>query len=116
MTASPTPRAPCGWAAVDFLLKPFHDGDLEQAVCNLQQRMTAESPAPTPTLPEPKKGDKSRYVLEAMDYISTHYNDPGIGVASIAQYLGRQREPSEPHLQAGDGLHPAQLSHPLPHP
>lgn len=28
----------------------------------------------------------------------------------------RQREPSEPHLQAGDGLHPAQLSHPLPHP
>ena len=80
--------------AVDFLLKPFHDGDLEQAVFNLQQRMTAESPAPTPTLPEPKKGDKSRYVLEAMDYISTHYNDPGIGVASIAQYLGV----SESHL------------------
>ena len=56
--------------------------------------MTAESPAPTPTLPEPKKGDKSRYVLEAMDYIGTHYNDPGIGVASIAQYLGV----SESHL------------------
>ena len=45
--------------AVDFLLKPFHDGDLEQAVCNLQQRMTAESPAPTPPRPPPKNGDKS---------------------------------------------------------
>ena len=25
--------------AVDFLLKPFHDGELEQAVLNLQKRM-----------------------------------------------------------------------------
>lgn len=25
--------------AVDFLLKPFHDGDLEQAVLNVQKRM-----------------------------------------------------------------------------
>ena len=80
--------------AVDFLLKPFHDGDLEQAIRNLQQRMTAESTAPTPSFPAPKKGDKSRYVLEAMDYIGTHYNDPGISVASIAQHLGV----SESHL------------------
>ncbi len=80
--------------AVDFLLKPFHDGDLEQAILNLKQRMNAESAAPAPSFPEPKKGDKSRYVLEAMDYISAHYNDPGIGVASIAQHLGI----SEGHL------------------
>ncbi|MGI5933256.1 MAG: response regulator transcription factor [Lawsonibacter sp.] len=80
--------------AVDFLLKPFHDGDLEQAILNLKQRMNAESAAPAPSFPEPKKEDKSRYVLEAMDYISAHYNDPGIGVASIAQHLGI----SEGHL------------------
>ena len=80
--------------AVDFLLKPFHDGDLEQAILNLKQRMNAESAAPAPSFPEPKKGDKSRYVLEAMDYISAHYSDPGIGVASIAQHLGI----SEGHL------------------
>ena len=81
--------------AVDFLLKPFHDGDLERAVAALRRRIgsaaarEAESP-----LPGLKKGDKSKYVLEAMDYIGEHYNDPGINIAAIAQHLGL----SEGHL------------------
>lgn len=41
-----------------------------------------------------KKGDKSKYVLEAMDYIGAHYSEPGIGVAAIAEHLGI----SEGHL------------------
>lgn len=83
--------------AVDFLLKPFHDGDLERAVLNLQSRMTPPGPGGQPAVPSvlgPKKGDKSKYVLEAMDYIGTHYSDPGISVGSIAQHLGL----SEGHL------------------
>lgn len=85
--------------AVDFLLKPFHDGELEQAVTRLKQRMDRagqggeKGPAPLP-LPELKKGDKSKYVLEAMAYIGEHYHEPNIGVAAIAQYLGI----SEGHL------------------
>lgn len=83
--------------AVDFLLKPFHDGDLEQAVINLRRRMEparqAQSPS-APPIPGLKKGDKSKYVLGAMDYIGDHYNDPGISVGSIAQHLGL----SEGHL------------------
>lgn len=83
--------------AVDFLLKPFHDGDLEQAVINLRRRVGpaqgAQSPS-APPIPGLKKGDKSKYVLEAMDYIGAHYNDPGISVGSIAQHLGL----SEGHL------------------
>lgn len=85
--------------AVDFLLKPFHDGELEQAVTRLKQRMDRagqggeKSPAPLP-LPELKKGDKSKYVLEAMAYIGEHYHEPNIGVAAIAQHLGI----SEGHL------------------
>ncbi|MGO5062172.1 response regulator transcription factor [Lawsonibacter sp. LCP25S3_F5] len=85
--------------AVDFLLKPFHDGDLEQAVTRLKQRMDRagqggeKGPAPLP-LPELKKGDKSKYVLEAMAYIGEHYHEPNIGVAAIAQHLGI----SEGHL------------------
>ena len=82
--------------AVDFLLKPFHDGDLERAVAALRSRIgsaagprEAESP-----LPGLKKGDKSKYVLEAMDYIGEHYNDPSISIAAIAQHLGL----SEGHL------------------
>ena len=78
--------------AVDFLLKPFHDGELEQAVTRLKQRMDRagqggeKGPAPLP-LPELKKGDKSKYVLEAMAYIGEHYHEPNIGVAAIAQHL-----------------------------
>ena len=79
--------------AVDFLLKPFHDGDLERAVQRLQKRMSSAAAQAEP-IPGLKKGDKSRYVLEAMDYIGGHYNDPGISVASIAQHLGI----SEGHL------------------
>lgn len=82
--------------AVDFLLRPFHDGDLERAVTALRRRM---GPAPGPgeaerSFPGLKKGDKSKYVLEAMDYIGEHYNDPNIGIGAIAQHLGL----SEGHL------------------
>lgn len=83
--------------AVDFLLKPFHDGDLEEAVSNLRRRLSAsaggEAQAPSP-LAELNQGGRSRYVQEAMDYIGAHYNDPGISVGSIAQHLGL----SEGHL------------------
>ena len=85
--------------AADYLLKPFHDGELEQAVTRLKQRMDRagqggeKGPAPLP-LPELKKGDKSKYVLEAMAYIGEHYHEPNIGVAAIAQHLGI----SEGHL------------------
>lgn len=80
--------------AVDFLLKPFHDGDLENAVLNVQKRVAAEGETEEPALIALKKGDKSRYVLEAMDYIGEHYADSGISVGSIAAHLGI----SEGHL------------------
>lgn len=84
--------------AVDFLLKPFHDGDLERAVTNLRLRFGPSSGAgggsTVPPILGLKKGDKSKYVLGAMDYIGAHYNDPGISVGAIAQHLGL----SEGHL------------------
>lgn len=83
--------------AVDFLLKPFRDGELEQAVTNLRRRLgpaAGERGGQAPPVLALKKGDKSKYVLEAMDYIGAHYNDPGISVGSIAQHLGL----SEGHL------------------
>ncbi|WP_325200809.1 response regulator transcription factor [Oscillibacter sp.] len=82
--------------AVDFLLKPFHDGDLERAVTALRRRMgsAAGDGEAERSFPGLKKGDKSKYVLEAMDYIGEHYNDPNIGIGAIAQHLGL----SEGHL------------------
>ena len=71
--------------AVDYLLKPFHDGDLENAVTRIQQRRQPAAKA-TP-IGAARKGDKSKYVLEAMDYISKHYNEPDISVGNVAQSL-----------------------------
>ena len=79
--------------AVDFLVKPFHDGDLEQAVTALRRRMESGGEAAL-ALPELRKGDKSKYVLEAMDFIGRHYSDPNISIGLIAQHLGI----SEGHL------------------
>ena len=45
-------------------------------------------------IPGLKKGDKSKYVLQAMDYIGQHYGEQNISVSSIAQHLGL----SESHL------------------
>ena len=96
--------------AVDFLLKPFHDGDLENAVLALQKRIAAQTaPQPEP-LPGVKPGPKSRYVreamvyleqncgsgyvLEAMDYIGQNYADSNLSVGQIAAQL----DLSEGHL------------------
>ena len=80
--------------AVDFLLKPFHDGELEQGVTNLQRRMAAARQPEDEAIPGLKKGDKSKYVLQAMDYIGAHYGEQTISVSTIAQHLGL----SESHL------------------
>ena len=72
--------------AVDYLLKLFHDGYLEYAVNRLRSRLDSETQDPV-TLGTPRKGDKSKYVLEAMAYISKHYNEPDISVGTVAQSL-----------------------------
>ncbi len=80
--------------AVDFLLKPFHDGELEKSIISLQKRVRSDGDGSALLTSGMKKGDKSRYVLEAMNYIGEHYNDPSIAVGVIAQSLGI----SEGHL------------------
>lgn len=84
--------------AVDYLLKPFRDGELEQAInkINRRAREKAESPrakAFSEDIQDNLKG-KSKYVMEALRYISEHYNDPDISVSTIAGSL----ELSESHL------------------
>ena len=78
--------------AVDYLLKPFRDGELENAVLRAKKKL-ADTPAPE-GFPGLKKGSKSKYVLEAMAFIGNHYNDPEISVGTIAAHLGI----SEGHL------------------
>lgn len=71
--------------AVDYLLKPFHDGELENAINRLQSRIERRSDAAE--IMDIRKGDKSKYVLEAMAYISKHYNEPDISVGTVAKSL-----------------------------
>lgn len=78
--------------AVDFLLKPFQDGELEEAVTRLKSRVGPTGPQ-APGLEVPEEG-KSKYVMEALRYIAGHYNDPDISVSSVARDLGI----SEGHL------------------
>lgn len=77
--------------AADFLLKPFHDGELEQAVLTLQKKLQTQ---PVHEIELPKKGGRSRYVLSAMDYIAENYANPNLTVGMVAQALGL----SEGHL------------------
>ena len=80
--------------AVDFLLKPFHDGDLENAVLALQKRIAAQTaPQPEP-LPGVKPGPKSRYVREAMVYLEQNCGSSDLSVGQAAAQLGL----SEGHL------------------
>lgn len=72
--------------AVDFLPKPFQEGDLAAVIESIRQR--DGTPAPL------SKGDKRRYVLQAMNYIAQHYRDTDISISSIAGALGV----SEGHL------------------
>lgn len=75
--------------AADYLLKPFHDGELEQAVLRLSGGVGSRDPMSG----FPQKF-QSRYVQEAAKYIAGHYQEPDISVGVIASALAV----SEGHL------------------
>ncbi len=80
--------------AVDYLLKPFHDGELERAVSAVHRSLGEAGEETLVTIPGIGKGDKSKYVQFAMSYIESHYSEPDISVGAIAANLGI----SEGHL------------------
>ena len=85
--------------ASDYILKPFGDGELEEAVKKVLEKRRSENKKGEGQRDELpglvlNKGDKSKYVMEAVEYISTHYSDPELSVAMIAENLGI----SEGHL------------------
>lgn len=84
--------------AVDYLLKPFHDGELEQVVERIKTREKEnlhryDKKDGMLNIQDNGK-EKSKYVMEALKFIAGHYNEPDIGVGDIADYL----KISESHL------------------
>lgn len=80
--------------ADDYLLKPFRNEELAAAIDKIRQKereltgLTASDALPL------SKGDKSKYVLQALQYISRHYADADISITAVAQHL----QVSEGHL------------------
>ncbi|MGI5977663.1 MAG: response regulator, partial [Candidatus Limivicinus sp.] len=80
--------------AADYLLKPFRDQELIAAIDRVRARFRQDSGRSGEEALPLQKGDKSRYVMEALEYISKHYSDPSISISSISRALGV----SEGHL------------------
>ncbi|MCQ2558389.1 MAG: response regulator [Oscillospiraceae bacterium] len=79
----------------DFLLKPFHDGELEAAVLRaLPPENDSTEEYRAFLFPDLKEEAPSRYVQEAMQVMEANYADPAISVSLIAETIGV----SEGHL------------------
>lgn len=76
--------------AVDYLLKPFHDGELEAAV----QRISGRGREQVRPGGFAEISSKNRNVMQAIEYINANYNDPELSVGAVA----RSVELSEGHL------------------
>lgn len=84
----------CQLYASDYLLKPFQDGELEEAVervlnklCIEQGRNQKESQDEVLKL-SLKSGDKSKYVKGALDYINQNYGNNNMSVGMVAESIG----------------------------
>lgn len=87
-------RSALQFGAVDYLLKPFRDQELVAAIHRvLEKEQDISAMKPQDMLPL-VKGDKSKYVLEALNYIAEHYQENDISITPIAHSLGV----SESHL------------------
>ena len=89
------------YGAMDYLLKPYTDGELEEAVKKLIEKFdskkeSAEKQHSDDILPEEayRESGKSKYINEALYYIAEHFSDQDIVVKKIADHIGL----SEGHL------------------
>lgn len=75
--------------AVDYLLKPFHDGDLEQAVKKIVSDKNEDKAEyePSSCIRKVSQTAKSKYVMQALNFIAQNYGDPEITAGSIANSL-----------------------------
>ena len=87
-------RSALQFGAADYLLKPFRDQELVAAIGRVREREQMQTSLAPQDMLSLAKGDKSKYVLEAMNYIAEHYSDSDISITPIARSLGV----SESHL------------------
>lgn len=89
-------------SASEYILKPFEDGKLEEVVSRIKEKIQNErknqNDKKTSNILNDeiitKKGDKSKYVSESINFIVKNYNNPNLGIRSVAENIGI----SEGHL------------------
>lgn len=73
----------------DYLLKPFGEGELENVIEGIlkknKKQETQEEREPELVL---AKGDKSKYIMDAIAYIDANYANPDISINAAAQSMG----------------------------
>lgn len=87
-------RSALKFGAVDYLLKPFRNQELVSAIQNVHEIESEQSAPPLHQTLTLAKGDKSKYVLQSLNYIAEHYMEHDISITTIAGHLGV----SENHL------------------
>lgn len=88
-------RSALRFGAADYLLKPFRDQELVAAIERVREKAEAfSSRSAQDDLLALPKGDKSKYVLQTLEYIAAHYADADINITTIARSIGI----SEGHL------------------
>lgn len=87
--------------AADYLLKPFEDGELENTILRICEPESGQRNADVETVDESvkaflelPKGDKSKYVSEALEFVAANLATQDLSVGMIAEHLGL----SEGHL------------------
>ena len=89
----PYVRGALKFGADDYLLKPFRNRELENAVQAICLKIEKSAPPPAQLVPLPQ-GEKSAYVQSALQYIAAHFADHDISITAIAEALSV----SEGHL------------------
>lgn len=79
---------------MDYLLKPFQTQELVGAITRIRQKEQEQTILTPQNVLPLIKGDKSKYVLKALQYIADHYMEADISITSIAGHLAV----SESHL------------------
>lgn len=76
--------------AVDYLLKPFRDGQLEEAILKVLEKNKKETEQRELENSNLRfgKADKSKYIMDAIAYVDANYANPDISVKAVAEQLG----------------------------
>lgn len=80
----------CRLQAVDYLLKPFREGQLEKAIADALHINQSKNQTPEGGIRELRleKGDKSKYILEAIAWIEQYFAKDDISIRTAAEQLG----------------------------